>query len=126
MPHGGPIGPRDNWDFDPDVHILSNAGYAVLKVNFRGSGGFGRDFIKAGMGEWGDGIQRDIIEGTEWVIEQGWVDENRVGIYGGSFGGYSAVQAPILRPDLFKAGVAYIGVFDLEMLYREGDFQHFL
>ena len=121
LPHGGPIGPRDNWDFDPDVHILSNAGYAVLKVNFRGSGGFGRDFIKAGMGEWGDGIQTDIIEGTEWVIEQGWVDGNRVGIYGGSFGGYSSVQAPILRPDLFKAAVAYIGVFDLEMLYKEGD-----
>ncbi len=121
LPHGGPIGPRDNWEFDPDVHILSNAGYAVLKVNFRGSGGFGRDFIKAGMGEWGDGIQRDIIEGTEWVIEQGWVDGDRVGIYGGSFGGYSSVQAPILRPDLFKAAVAYIGVFDLEMLYKEGD-----
>ena len=121
LPHGGPIGPRDDWGFDPDVHILSNAGYAVLKVNFRGSGGFGRDFIKAGMGEWGDGIQRDIIEGTEWVIEQGWVDGDRVGIYGGSFGGYSAVQAPILRPDLFKAAVAYIGVFDLEMLYKEGD-----
>ena len=58
------------------------------------------------MGEWGDGIQRDIIEGTEWVIEQGWVDGNRVGIYGGSFGGYSSVQAPILRPDLFKVGVS--------------------
>ena len=121
LPHGGPIGPRDDWGFDPDVHILSNAGYAVLKVNFRGSGGFGRDFIKAGMGEWGDGIQRDIIEGTEWVVEQGWVDGDRVGIYGGSFGGYSSVQAPILRPELFKAAVAYIGVFDLEMLYKEGD-----
>ena len=119
LPHGGPIGPRDFWGFDPDVQILSNAGYSVMKINYRGSGGYGRDFLKAGMGEPGRLIQKDIIEATEWIIEQGWVDENRVGIYGASFGGYSAVQAPILRPDLFKVGVSLVGLFD----FREGGCQ---
>ena len=119
LPHGGPIGPRDFWGFDPDVQILSNAGYSVMKINYRGSGGYGRDFLKAGMGEPGRLIQKDIIEATEWIIEQGWVDENRVGIYGASFGGYSAVQAPILRPDLFKVGVSLVGLFDLNMDFRD-------
>lgn len=123
LPHGGPIGPRDFWEFDPDVQILSNAGYAVMKINYRGSGGYGKEFLKQGMGEPGGIIQQDIIEATEWVIEQGWVDKNRVGIYGGSFGGYSAVQAPILRPDLFKAGVAYVGIFDLNLDFVEGGCQ---
>ena len=123
LPHGGPIGPRDFWGFDPDVQILSNAGYSVMKINYRGSGGYGRDFLKAGMGEPGRLIQKDIIEATEWIIEQGWVDENRVGIYGASFGGYSAVQAPILRPDLFKVGVSLVGLFDLNMDFREGGCQ---
>tara|TARA_A100001015_G_scaffold105658_1_gene117285 strand:- start:51 stop:2018 length:1968 start_codon:yes stop_codon:yes gene_type:complete len=123
LPHGGPIGPRDSWDFDPDVQILSNAGYAVMKINYRGSGGYGKDFLKAGMGEPGGLIQKDIIEATEWVLGQGWADKDRVGIYGGSFGGYSAVQAPILRPDLFKAGVAYVGIFDLNLDFKEGGCQ---
>ena len=123
LPHGGPIGPRDFWGFDPAVQILSNAGYSVMKINYRGSGGYGRDFLKAGMGEPGRLIQKDIIEATEWIIEQGWVDENRVGIYGASFGGYSAVQAPILRPDLFKVGVSLVGLFDLNMDFREGGCQ---
>lgn len=123
LPHGGPIGPRDWWGFDPDVQILSSAGYAVMKINYRGSGGYGRDFLKGGMGEPGGIIQQDIIEATEFVLAQGWADKDRVGIYGGSFGGYSAVQAPILRPDLFKAGVAYVGIFDLNMDFREGGCQ---
>ena len=86
-----------------------------MKVNYRGSGGYGKEFLKAGIGEPGGIIQQDIIEATEWVIRQGWVDKDRIGIYGGSFGGYSAVQAPILRPDLFKAGVSYVGIFDFNL-----------
>tara|TARA_S200000501_G_scaffold256248_1_gene240023 strand:+ start:524 stop:2491 length:1968 start_codon:yes stop_codon:yes gene_type:complete len=121
LPHGGPIGPSDDWSFDPDVHMLSNAGYAVMKVNYRGSGGYGRDFLRAGLGQAGGDIQDDIIEATEWVIDKGWVDKQRVGIYGGSFGGYSAAMAPMLRPDLFKAGVAYVGVFDLNLNQEVGD-----
>jgi dipeptidyl aminopeptidase/acylaminoacyl peptidase len=120
IPHGGPHA-RDSWGFDPDTHIFSQAGYATLKVNFRGSTGYGKEFTKLGFGEWGGDTQEDIIEATEWAIDQGIADAERVGIYGGSFGGYSAAMAPMLRPDLFKSSVAYIGVFDLEMLYNEGD-----
>jgi len=120
VPHGGPHA-RDAWGFDPDTHILSQAGYAVLKVNFRGSTGYGKEFTKLGFGEWGGDTQQDIIEATEWAIAQGIADKEKIGIYGGSFGGYSAAMAPMLRPDLYKSSVAYIGVFDLEMLYNEGD-----
>ena len=120
IPHGGPHA-RDSWGFDPDTHIFSQAGYAVLKVNFRGSTGYGKDFTKMGFGEWGGDTQQDIIEATEWAINQGIADAEKIGIYGGSFGGYSAAMAPMLRPDLYKSSVAYIGVFDLEMLYDEGD-----
>ena len=120
IPHGGPHA-RDSWGFDPDTHIFSQAGYAVLKVNFRGSTGYGKEFTKMGFGEWGGDTQQDIIEATEWAINQGIADPERIGIYGGSFGGYSAAMAPMLRPDLYKSSVAYIGVFDLEMLYDEGD-----
>jgi len=120
IPHGGPHA-RDTWGFDPDTHIFSQAGYAVLKINFRGSTGYGKEFTKLGFGEWGGDTQADIIEATEWAIAQGIADANKIGIYGGSFGGYSAAMAPILRPDLYKSSVAYIGVFDLQMLYNEGD-----
>ena len=120
IPHGGPHA-RDSWGFDPDTHIFSQAGYAVLKVNFRGSTGYGKEFTQMGFGEWGGDTQQDIIEATEWAINQGIADAERIGIYGGSFGGYSAAMAPMLRPDLYKSSVAYIGVFDLEMLYDEGD-----
>ena len=120
VPHGGPHA-RDSWGFDPDTHIFSQAGYAVLKVNFRGSTGYGKEFTKLGFGEWGADTQQDIIEATEWAIDEGIADPNKIGIYGGSFGGYSAAMAPMLRPDLYKSSVAYIGVFDLEMLYNEGD-----
>ena len=120
VPHGGPHA-RDSWGFDPDTHIFSQAGYAVLKINFRGSTGYGKEFTKLGFGEWGADTQQDIIEATEWAIDEGIADPNKIGIYGGSFGGYSAAMAPMLRPDLYKSSVAYIGVFDLEMLYNEGD-----
>ena len=120
VPHGGPHA-RDSWGFDPDTHIFSQAGYAVLKVNFRGSTGYGKEFTKLGFGEWGADTQQDIIEATEWAIDEGIADPKKIGIYGGSFGGYSAAMAPMLRPDLYKSSVAYIGVFDLEMLYNEGD-----
>ncbi len=120
VPHGGPHA-RDSWGFDPDTHIFSQAGYAVIKINFRGSNGYGKEFTKLGFGEWGADTQQDIIEATEWAIDEGIADPNKIGIYGGSFGGYSAAMAPMLRPDLYKSSVAYIGVFDLEMLYNEGD-----
>ena len=119
--HGGPHNIRDYWSFDPDVQLLASRGYAVLRVNFRGSGGYGRKFAFAGYKHWGDTVQQDIIDGTKYVISQGGIDGDRVCIMGGSFGGYSAVQSATMEPDLFKCVVANAGVYDLEMMFTEGD-----
>ena len=120
-PHGGPIGPRDNWGFDPITQLFASRGYAVLQVNFRGSDGYGKAFRDAGHMQWAKGIQNDILEATHWVIDQGYVDKDRICIFGGSFGGYSSLMAPIREPGLFKCAVGYVGVYDLEMLHTKGD-----
>jgi dipeptidyl aminopeptidase/acylaminoacyl peptidase len=119
--HGGPHGVRDYWNFDREVQMLASQGYAVLRVNYRGSGGYGHEFASAGYERWGSDVQQDIIDGTRYVIEQGRIDGEKVCIMGGSFGGYSALQSSIMAPDLFKCAVANAGVYDLEMMYEEGD-----
>lgn len=120
--HGGPHR-RDYWAFDPEVQLLASQGYAVLRVNFRGSLGYGTKFYWASDKQWGDRVQQDIIEGTKWVIQQGGILQDKVCIMGASFGGYSAVQSAILAPDLFKCAVATSGVYDIEMMFEEGDVQ---
>ncbi|MCF7752668.1 prolyl oligopeptidase family serine peptidase [Bacillus subtilis subsp. subtilis] len=120
-PHGGPIGPRDNWGFNPEAQLLASRGYAVLQVNFRGSGGYGKAFEEAGHRQWADGIQNDILDATHWAIAQGVADKDRLCIYGGSFGGYSALMAPIREPGLFKCAFGYVGVYDVDMLFTKGD-----
>ena len=122
MPHGGPHA-RDYWGYDPLVQLLAVNGYAVLQVNFRGSTGFGQDFMEAGYGEWGRKIQYDIIDAVQWSIDEGIADPDRIAIFGASFGGYSALQAPALAPELFKAAIGYVGVYDLDMLYTTGDIE---
>lgn len=120
-PHGGPIGPRDNWGFNGEAQLLASRGYAVLQVNFRGSGGYGKAFQDAGHRQWGQGIQNDILDATNWAIQQGYADKNRVCIYGGSFGGYSSLMAPIRSPGTFKCAFGYVGVYDVDMLFKKGD-----
>jgi len=120
-PHGGPIGPRDRWGFNPETQLLASRGYAVLQINYRGSGGYGQAFQDAGHRQWAQGIQNDIIDGTQWAIDQGHADRNRVCIYGGSFGGYSALMAPIRAPGLFKCAFGYVGVYDIDMMFKRGD-----
>ena len=121
MPHGGPHGPRDWWGFDPDAQLLANRGMAVLKVNFRGSGGYGRSFEHAGHKKWGAEIQYDIIDATKYVVAQGFADPNNICIMGASFGGYSALQSSIIEPDLFKCAIGVVGVYDLPLMFKEGD-----
>lgn len=121
MPHGGPHGPRDWWGFDPDAQVLASRGIAVLKVNFRGSGGFGRNFEHAGHQKWGSKIQYDIIDGVKHLIAEGTVDKNNMCIVGASFGGYSALQSAILEPDMFKCAVGVVGIYDLPLMFEEGD-----
>ncbi|WP_404341524.1 alpha/beta hydrolase family protein [Pseudoalteromonas mariniglutinosa] len=121
MPHGGPHGPRDWWGFDPIAQLLASRGMAVLKVNFRGSGGFGRNFEHAGHQKWGAEIQYDIIDGVQHLITQGTVDKDNICIMGASFGGYSALQSAILAPDMFKCAIGVVGVYDLPLMFKEGD-----
>jgi dipeptidyl aminopeptidase/acylaminoacyl peptidase len=116
--HGGPIA-RDTWDFDAEVQWLAANGYAVLQVNFRGSSGYGNKFIDWVYGEWGAKMQDDVTDATRWAIEQGHADPAAVCIYGGSYGAYSAMMGLVREPDLYRCGVGYVGIYDLEFWQRD-------
>ncbi|WP_444933839.1 alpha/beta hydrolase family protein [Microbulbifer sp. JTAC008] len=120
LPHGGPHA-RDYWGYDQDAQLLSQNGYLVLQVNFRGSTGYGMNHYTSGFQEWGGKIQKDIADAAHWAIEKGYADPERICIYGISFGGYSALMNPILYPDLYQCAAGYSGAYDLEMLYTKGD-----
>ncbi len=117
-PHGGPYGVRDQWGFNPELQFLANRGYAVLQMNYRGSGGYGKTFQEAGYRKWGLEMQDDITDGVRWAIDQGIADPDRVCIYGASYGGYAAMAGVTLTPELYACGIDYVGVVDLEMLYK--------
>ncbi len=121
LPHGGPIGVSDGWQWDADAQFLANRGYAVLQVNFRGSGGYGTDFEKAGFGEWGGKMIDDISDGTRWVVQQGIADGKRLCIFGASYGGYAALMSVVREPDLYRCAIAYAGVYDLNRLVKDSD-----
>jgi dipeptidyl aminopeptidase/acylaminoacyl peptidase len=111
-PHGGPW-VRDEWGFNPEVQFLANRGFGVLQMNFRGSTGYGRKFWEAGFKQWGQSMQDDITDGVKWLIDQGVADPKRVAIYGGSYGGYAVLEGLTKTPDLYAAGVDYVGVSNL-------------
>jgi dipeptidyl aminopeptidase/acylaminoacyl peptidase len=111
-PHGGPWF-RDSWGYNPEVQFLANRGYAVLQVNFRGSTGYGRKFWEASFKQWGKAMQDDITDGVKWLIKEGIADPKRVGIYGGSYGGYATLAGLTFTPDLYAAGVDYVGVSNI-------------
>lgn len=121
LPHGGPHGPSDTWFFDDDAQFLASRGYLVLQVNYRGSGGRGTNFQEAGYLQWGTRIQQDLIDGVKWAEAQQYADPDRVCVYGGSFGGYSAMMSVIRAPKLFKCAIGYAGIYDLAMMYKKGD-----
>ena len=112
IPHGGPWA-RDAWGFDAEAQFLANRGYCVLQMNFRGSTGYGRKFWEASFGQWGLKMQDDISDGVAWLVEQGIADPKRVGIYGGSYGGYATLAGVAFTPDLYAAAVDYVGVSNL-------------
>ncbi|WP_242110721.1 alpha/beta hydrolase family protein [Luteimonas aquatica] len=123
LPHGGPFGIYDEWRYDDEAQLLASAGYAVLQVNFRGSGGRGRAFRNAGAREWGGKMQDDLTDATKWTIREGIADAGRVCIYGASYGGYAALMGAAKEPGLYKCAAGYIGVYDLPMMYKRGDTQ---
>ncbi len=123
IPHGGPHGVRDWWSYYPDVQFLVSRGFAVLQVNFRGSGGYGYGFEVVGHRKWGSLIQHDIIDGTKWAAERSSIDSNKICIWGGSFGGYSALMSPMIEPDLYKCAIGFVGVYDLNLMWTTADIQ---
>lgn len=124
MPHGGPIGIADTWFYEPDAQFLASRGYAVLQVNYRGSAGRGPAFEHAGFKQFGGLIQQDLIDGVHWAIAQGDADPRRICVYGGSFGGYSALMQPILAQGLYKCAIDYAGVSDWTIGMDSSDTSH--
>lgn len=112
FPHGGPWA-RDYWGYHPYAQFLSNRGYAVLQVNFRASTGYGKKFLNAGNKEWGQKMQDDLTWGVKHLVSQGIVDAKRVGIMGGSYGGYATLAGLTFTPDVYSAGVSIVGPSNL-------------
>ncbi len=112
-PHGGPQGIRDEWGFNPETQLFASRGYATLQVNFRISGGYGKEFLKAGFKQVGRKVMDDVEDGVKHVIEQGWVDKDKIAIYGGSHGGYATLMGLVKTPDLYACGVDYVGVSNI-------------
>ncbi|MGG6462490.1 alpha/beta hydrolase family protein [Solilutibacter silvestris] len=123
LPHGGPHGVNDTWGFDPEAQFLASRGYAVLQVNYRGSGGRGHDFVALGYREWGGKMQDDIADGVKWVIDHKGADPNRICTFGASYGGYAALMQVIRYPELYKCAIGYAGVYDLALMRKVGDIQ---
>jgi dipeptidyl aminopeptidase/acylaminoacyl peptidase len=112
-PHGGPQGVRDSWGFNPEAQLFASRGYATLHVNFRISGGYGKEFFRSGFKQIGRKAMDDVEDGLQYVIDEGWVDESKVAIYGASHGGYAVLRGMTKTPDLYACGVDYVGVSNL-------------
>ncbi|WP_293373692.1 S9 family peptidase [Nevskia sp.] len=121
LPHGGPFGLRDDWSWDQQAQWLAANGYAVLQVNFRGSGGYGRDHLEAGQQGWDTVMIDDLTDGTRWAIDQGIADPDRVAIFGASYGGYAALMSAVREPELYRCVVDYAGVSDLKAFSEDSD-----
>ncbi len=111
-PHGGPW-VRDFWGYNPETQFLANRGFAVFQMNYRGSTGYGRSFWEKGFKQWGGAMQDDITDGVNWLMGEGIADPQRIGIYGGSYGGYATLAGVTFTPDLYAAAVDYVGVANL-------------
>ncbi len=116
-PHSGPQW-RNSWGFDEFVQFFANRGYAVLRVNFRGSEGYGKKFMQAGFKQWGLKMQDDISDGVKWLIDEGIADSKRIAIFGWSFGGYAALAGLTFTPDLYACGIDFWGVSNYFTFYN--------
>jgi dipeptidyl aminopeptidase/acylaminoacyl peptidase len=112
-PHGGPYGIRDDWVFNPEVQFYANRGFAVLQIDYRGSGGYGAKFERAGYHKFGLEMQDDLSDGVKWAVDSGLADPQRVVISGASYGGYATMAGLAFTPELYVAGINYVGVTNL-------------
>lgn len=119
-PHGGPYGIRDYWGYNKEVQFLASRGYAILQINYRGSGGYGKKFLDAGKREWGGKMQDDLTDAVQWAIAQGIADPERIAIYGASYGGYAALAGIVFTPELYRCAINYVGVSDLGLITSWG------
>lgn len=117
-PHGGPYGPRDAWGFSPEAQLFASRGYATLQINYRGSGGYGKEFFLAGSKQIGRRMLDDLEDGVAYVKSLDMIDEDRIAIYGGSYGGLATLGSLVKTPDLYTCGVDYVGVSNLFTFYK--------
>ncbi len=120
-PHGGPFDVFDRWEFLPETQLFASRGYAVLQLNFRGSGNYGRDHVRAGYRQWGAAMQDDLTDATRWLIDEGIADKSRICIYGASYGAYAALMGVAREPGLYACAVGYVGAYDLPLMHDDGD-----
>ena len=113
--HGGPQ-VRDEWGWNPEAQWLANRGYLCVQVNYRGSTGYGKDFVTAGDHEWGAKMHDDLIDAVDYIVGQGWAARDNVAIYGGSYGGYAALVGAAFTPDVFRCAVDIVGPSNLKTL----------
>lgn len=112
-PHGGPFGPYDSWGYNPEVQMLANRGFAVMQVNFRGSGNYGKEFREKGYRQWGKVMQDDLTDATRWAIAKGIADPGRICLYGASYGAYASLMGAAKEPNLYRCAVGNVGTYDL-------------
>lgn len=117
-PHGGPYGPRDTWGFNPETQLFASRGYATLQVNYRGSGGYGKEFSQAGNKQIGRKMLDDLEDGVAYVKSLNMIDDKKIAIYGGSYGGLATLGSLVKTPDLYTCGVDYVGVSNLFTFFK--------
>ncbi|MBL4708075.1 MAG: S9 family peptidase [Flavobacteriales bacterium] len=117
-PHGGPYGPRDSWGFNPETQLFASRGYATLQVNYRGSGGYGKEFSMAGNKQIGRKMLNDLEDAVAYAKTLNMIDEEKVAIYGGSYGGSATLGSLVKTPDLYTCGVDYVGVSNLFTFFK--------
>ena len=115
--HGGPWA-RDGWGLNPYHQWLANRGYAVLSVNYRGSTGFGKEFINAANGEWSGKMHDDLLDAVKWAVDKKIAEKDKVAIMGGSYGGYATLVGLTYTPDVFACGVDIVGPSSLVTLLQ--------
>lgn len=117
-PHGGPYGVRDSWGFNPETQLFASRGYATLQVNYRGSGGYGKEFFLAGSKQIGRNMLNDLEDAVAYAKTLEFIDDQKIAIYGASYGGLATLGSLVKTPDLYTCGIDYVGVSNLFTFYK--------